>query len=298
LQLERLTTTAAMLSIQPFDAALGAEINGLDLAESLDDRTFAAVERAYNEHSLLLFRNQQLTPEQHIAFSKRFGDLQIHVLDQWCHPEHPELLIVSNIKDGERHVGIYNAGRYWHTDLSYMQAPSRGSLLYALEIPTTDGRALGDTLFASTAAAYDALSESMQKRIADLRATFSLAHQRAKLLAQGDTGSVLTEEQLAKTPVATHRIVHKHPVTGRTCLFVNEGHAIEILDLPSDEGAELLQELCEHSTQPEFVYRHRWAVGDLLMWDNLATQHLAIFDYALPQRRYLLRTTLEGVPIG
>ena len=204
---------------------------------------------------------------------------------------------MSNIKDGDRHVGIYNAGRFWHTGLSYMQAPSRGSFLYALEIPVANGRALGDTLFASTAAAYDALPGSTQQRIVNLRATFSLAHQRAKLLAQGDTGSVLTEEQLAKTPVATHRIVHKHPVTARMCLFVNQGHAIEILDLPSDEGTQLLRELCEHSTQPEFVYRHRWAAGDLLMWDNLATQHLAIFDYALPQRRYLMRTTLEGVPI-
>jgi taurine dioxygenase len=286
-----------MLSIQPFDAALGAEITDLDLAAPLDDDTFAAVEHAYNEHSLLLFRGQQLTPAQHISFSRRFGNLQIHVLDQWCHPAHPELLVVSNIKDGDRHVGIYNAGRYWHTDLSYMQAPSRGSLLYALEIPVAYGRALGDTLFASTAAAYDALSAGTKKRIANLRATFSLAHQRAKLLAQGDTGSVLTDEQLAKTPVATHRIVHKHPVTGRVCLFVNEGHAIEILDLPPAESAELLRELCEHSTQPAFVYRHRWAVGDLLMWDNLATQHLAILDYALPQRRYLLRATLEGVAI-
>lgn len=287
-----------MLAIQPFDAALGAQVSGLDLAEPLDDNTFATIEQAYNEHSLLLFRDQQLTPDQHIAFSQRFGNLQVHVLDQWCHPEHPELLVVSNIKDGDRHVGIYNAGRFWHTDLSYMQAPSRGSLLYALEIPVADGHPLGDTLFASTGAAYDALPESTRKRVGNLRATFSLAHQRAKLLAQGDTGSVLTEEQLAKTPVATHRIVQKHPVTGRTCLFINEGHAIEILDLPADESAELLRELCDHCTQPEFVYRHRWAVGDLLMWDNLATQHLAICDYALPQRRYLLRTTLEGVPIG
>jgi len=287
-----------MLAIQPFDTALGAQVSGLDLAEPLDDDTFGTIERAYNEHSLLLFRDQQLTPDQHIAFSQRFGNLQVHVLDQWCHPEHPELLVVSNIKDGDRHVGIYNAGRFWHTDLSYMQAPSRGSLLYALEIPVADGHPLGDTLFASTGAAYDALPESTRKRIGNLRATFSLAHQRAKLLAQGDTGSVLTEEQLAKTPVATHRIVQKHPVTGRTCLFINEGHAIEILDLQADESAELLRELCDHCTQPEFVYRHRWAVGDLLMWDNLATQHLAICDYALPQRRYLLRTTLEGVPIG
>lgn len=286
-----------MLSIQPFDAVLGAEVRGLNLAEPLAEETFAALERAYNDYSLLLFRDQQLTPEQHIAFSRRFGRLEFHVLDQWCHPEHKELLVVSNIKDGDRHVGIYNAGRYWHTDLSYMQAPSRGSLLYAIEIPFANGRASGDTLFASSAAAYEALTQETRDRIANLRATFSLAHQRARLHAQGDAGAVLTDEQLAKTPLATHNIVQRHPVTGRTGLFINEGHAIEILDLPADESAALLHELCEHCTRPEFVYRHRWAVGDLLMWDNLATQHLAIFDYELPQRRYLHRTTLEGVAI-
>ena len=129
-------------------------------------------------------------PEQHIAFSRRFGALEIHVLDQWRNPQHPELLVVSNIKDGDRHVGVYNAGRYWHTDLSYMQALSRGSLLYALEVPERNGRVLGDTLFASTTAAYAAMPASMQRCIADLSATFSLAHQRRKLLADacGDMG--------------------------------------------------------------------------------------------------------------
>ena len=197
-------------------------------------------------------------------------------------------------EDGDRHVGVYNAGRYWHTDLSYMEAPSRGSLLYALEVPFAGGRALGDTCFASTAAAYDALPEETKRRIAGLRATFSLAHQRAKLRADGDTEAVLTEEQQAKTPVVTHNVVQEHPLTGRKCLFVNEGHTIELVGLPAEERRTLLAELCRHCTRPEFVYRHRWAVGDLLMWDNIPTQHLASFDYHLPQRRHMHRTTLVG----
>ena len=191
-----------------------------------------------------------------------------------------------------------HAGRYWHTDLSYMQAPSRGSLLYAIEIPEQDGRPLGDTRFASTAAAYEALSDEIKTRIANLRATFSLAHHRTRLMADGADQEPLTAEQQAKVPVAVHRIVQHHPVTGRKCLFVNEGHAVEILDIPEHEGRELLEMLCRHVTRPAFVYRHSWRVGDVLMWDNVATQHIASFDYALPQRRYLHRTTLEGVALA
>ena len=286
------------VSIHPFDAALGAEVRGLDLSQPVDDADFAVVEEAYRSRSVLLFRDQTLTPRQHIDFSRRFGKLEIHVLDQWRHPEHPEILIVSNVKDGERHVGVPHAGRYWHTDLSYMQAPSRGSLLYALEIPEQAGRTLGDTRYTSTAAAYEALPDEVKARIENLSATFSLAHHRSKLMADGADRSPLTEEQQAKVPTAVHRIVQVHPVTGRKCLFVNEGHTVEILGVPSDEGRALLEMLCHHATRPEFVYRHRWRVGDVLMWDNVATQHIASFDYALPQRRYLHRTTLEGVALA
>jgi alpha-ketoglutarate-dependent taurine dioxygenase len=286
------------VSIEPFDAALGAEVRGLDLSRPVDDETFERVRAAYEEHSVLLFRDQKLTPQQHIDFSRRFGKLEIHVLDQWCHVEHPEILIVSNIKDKDRHIGVPHAGRYWHTDLSYMTAPSRGSLLYAIEIPQQNGRALGDTRFTSTVAAYEALPDELKERIADLSATFSLAHHRAKLMADGADNKPLTPEQQAKVPVTVHKIVQNHPVTGRKCLFVNEGHTVEILGLPEDESRELIDMLCRHATKPEFVYRHRWRVGDLLMWDNVSTQHIAAFDYALPQRRYLMRTTLEGVALA
>ncbi len=286
------------VSIHPFDSALGAEVRGIDLSRSMDGDSFAIVRDAYEEYSVLLFRDQELTPEQHIDFTRRFGKLEVHVLDQWLHPEHPEILIVSNIKDEDRHIGVPHAGRYWHTDLSYMVAPSRGSLLYAIEIPEQNGRALGDTRFTSTGAAYEGLAEETKERIAELRATFSLAHHRTKLMADGADENPLTPEQETKVPVAVHKIVQEHPVTGRKLLFVNEGHTVEILDLPQDEGRELLDLLCRHATDPEFVHRHRWRVGDLLMWDNVATQHIAEFDYALPQRRYLHRTTLEGAALA
>ena len=283
------------LDIRPFDAALGAEVHGVDLAQDLDDTTFSAIERAYNDHSVLLYRDQNIDEARHIAFSHRFGDLEIHVLDQYLHPEHPEILIVSNVMDDDRHVGIYDAGRYWHTDLSYMAVPSRGSLLYALEVPhDAEGDPLGDTLFASTAAAYDALSAGMKHHIAGLEAEFSLANRHAKLVADGDSDAALSDAHQAKAPPVVHRVVRTHPITGRKSIYVNEGQTSGIVGLPEDEARNLLHKLCTHCTRPEFVYRHQWRAGDLVMWDNIPTQHLAICDYALPQRRYMHRTTLRG----
>ena len=285
------------LDIRPFDAALGAEVRGVDLSREPDDATFRAIERAWNEHSVLLFRDQSIDETRHLAFTRRFGDLEVHVLDQYLHPEHPEILIVSNVMDGDRHVGIYDAGRYWHTDLSYMKVPSRGSLLYAIEVPhDATGTPLGDTLFASTAAAYDTLPADMKRRISWLEAEFSLANRHARLVADGDPDATLSDAQQEKAPPVIHKVVRTHPITGRRSIYVNEGQTARILDLPDDEARDLLEELCTHCTRPEFVYRHRWRTGDLLMWDNIPTQHLAICDYALPQRRYMHRTTLRGTP--
>ena len=285
------------LHIRPFEAALGAEVHGVDLSQDLDEATFDAIERAWNDHSVLLFRDQIIDEARHIAFSRRFGDLEIHVLDQYLHPQHPEILIVSNVMEGDRHVGIYDAGRYWHTDLSYMAVPSRGSLLHAVEVPhDAAGDPLGDTLFASTAAAYDALPAEMKRRIAELKAEFSLASRHARLVADGDPNAALSDTHQAKAPPVVHKVVRTHPVTGRRSIYVNEGQTARILGLPEDEARDLLDELCAHCTRPEFVYRHRWRAGDLLIWDNIPTQHIAICDYALPQRRYMHRTTLRGTP--
>ena len=281
--------------IRPFDAALGAEVRGVDLSRDLDDATFRAIGRAWNDHSVLLFRDQAIDETRHLAFTRRFGDLEVHVLDQYLHPEHPEILIVSNVMDGDRHVGIYDAGRYRHIDLSYMAVLSRGSLHYAIEVPRdAAGNALGDTLFASTAAAYDALSEPMKRRIAPLKAEFSLANRHAKLVADGDPDAALSDTHQKKAPPVVHKVVRTHPVTRRSSIYVNEGQTARILGLPDDEARDLLHELCTHCTRPEFVYRHRWRTGDLLIWDNIPTQHIAVCDYALPQRRYMHRTTLRG----
>ena len=286
------------LNLERMDAPLGAEIHDVDLSQPVDDATFAEIENAFNTHSVLVFRDQDLTPEQQIAFSRRFGPLEVHVLSQYLHPDHPEILVVSNILKDGRNVGIPDAGRYWHTDLSYMAAPSRGSLLYAMEIPEKDGEVLGDTLFASASAAYDALPDAMKRRLDGVEALFSLSHRFSKLEADGTKHQKMTDDQTEQTPEVLHKLVQTHPVTGRKILFVNEGHAARIPGMPEDESRALLDELCDYCHQPEFVYRHRWRVGDLVMWDNIPTQHLAINDYALPLRRYMHRTTLQGAPMG
>lgn len=284
------------LTIRPFETAIGAEVLGFDMSKPMDDATYREIEEAWNRHSVLVFRDQKMTEEEHIRFSKRFGDLEEHVLYQYRHPKFPDIFIVSNVKDETgRNVGAYDAGRYWHTDLSYMAVPSRGSILYAIEIPhDDDGRPLGDTLWAGTAVAYDGLSESMKRRIADLKAEFSLENRHKKLVADGDANAVLDDKHKALAPPVVHKIVRTHPVTGRKCIYVNEGQTSRILDVPEDESRDLLKELWAECTKSDYIYRHKWRVGDVVMWDNIPTQHLAICDYALPRRRYLQRTTLRG----
>lgn len=283
------------LCIEPLETSVGAEVSGIDLSRGIDARTQGALVEAWNRYAVLVFRDQELAPESFIRFSRGFGGLEIHVLDQYLHPEHPEIFIVSNILENGRNVGIPNAGRYWHTDLSYKSEPSRGSILYAIEIPEENGEPLGDTLWASTAAAYDTLPETMKRRLAKLEASYSLGNRFSKIAADGDKeNAAMTDEQKKQVPDVVHPVIRTHPITGRKCIFVNEGHTSRILDLPDDESRALLEELWAHATRPEFVYRHRWQPGDVVMWDNVQTQHIAICDYALPQRRLLHRTTLIG----
>lgn len=280
--------------VAPFDGPVGASITNIDLSRALDDSSLERLIAAWNRFSVLVFRDQRLTPEQLVTFGKRFGALEVHVLDQYLHPEHPEFLVVSNIVENGRHVGIYDAGIYWHSDRSYMKKPSRGSILYAIEIPQANGRPLGDTLWANTAAAYDALDPATRRRIDGLQATFSLANRFDKLVEDGDKNAVLTEVQKDKTQEIVHPVARTHPVTGRKCIFVNESHTARIVGLAEDESRSLLERLWAHCIRSEFVYRHQWSTGDVVMWDNVPTQHIAIRDHELPQQRYLLRTTLTG----
>jgi len=291
--------SAARFEVRYPEAPLGAEIVGLDLSQDVDAATFREIEQVFHERSVIWFRNQRLTPRQHVNFSRHFGTVEVPTNSQYALPAQPEIYVVSNIVENGRNIGNADAGRVWHTDSSYMRVPSRCSLLYAIEVPHDEaGAPLGDTLFASMAVAYDALPEATKQRVAGLQAVhnYTAQYERrlAKMRAQGLQREELTPQMRAKVPDVVHPVIRPHPLTGRKCVFVNIAFVNQIVGLPPEEGARLRDELIAHSTADRFVYRHRWAAGDLVIWDNAATQHLAIADYALPQRRLMYRTTVQG----
>jgi len=297
-----------MITVTKLGKHLGARITGVDLSQPLDDAAFALISKAFFAHEVVVFPQQRLTPQQQIAFTRRFGALEHHVRKEARLADHPEIFILSNKVDAQgRAIGAQDAGRFWHSDLSYKREPSLLSALYAIEIPVSDGKPLGDTHFASSTAAYDALPAAMKAQLQGLKNIHSYREYRLKNYAaqQEDLRRGIrtvqehapTPEQLASVPDMATPVVRVHPVTGRKGLFVNEGHTSHMADMPRDEGDALLARLYAHITQPEFVYTHSWAPGDLLMWDNIAVQHKATFDYD-PLPRLLYRTTVRGPAVA
>ncbi|MGQ0525547.1 MAG: TauD/TfdA dioxygenase family protein [Betaproteobacteria bacterium] len=283
---------------KPLNPLFGVEIQDVDLSREIDDATFARIEQAFNQRSVALFRNQRISHAQHVQFSRRFGELEIHVLREYVRPEHPEIYVLSNIIENGKPVGIKDAGNYWHTDLSYTRTPSRGSIMYAIEVPHDDqGTPLGDTQFASTAAAYDALAPDMKEKLRGLKAVHRFWDRYIRERKAAGSDVVVSEERRAGTPDVIHPVIRTHPRTGQKCIYVNEGFTVGIVGMPQDESRALLHELFAHCTKPEFTYRHQWRAGDVVMWDNCTTLHRATVDYALPQRRLMQRTTLTGTAV-
>ena len=281
------------MTMLPSGAPLGAAILGLDLADELDEPTFEAIEAAYNTHTVLVFRDQRLTPAQLLRFARRFGPLEVSPRTQFALSGYPEILVLSNIVDAQGHpLGNAEAGLTWHTDLSYTATPPRGSLLYAVEVPTdARGATLGATLFVSTAAAYEALPQAMRTRLQGLRAIHRAG---AKQYATGSTLANAVKD----FPDVIHPVIRTHPATGRQAINVRAGECVGIVGMPEAEAVALIAELSEFVISPVFVYQHQWQVGDVLMWDNCCAQHRAIKDYALPQRRLMHRVTVNGsVPV-
>jgi len=277
------------VAVKPSPAPLGAEIVGVDLAQKLDADTFSTIDAALSEHLVIVLRHQQLTPDRLLRFARRFGDLEISPRTQFAVPDYPEILLLSNILDADgQPIGNADAGRTWHTDMSYTATPSRSTLLYALEIPhDAEGKALGNTLFVSTAAAYEALPSEMQRRLHGLQA---IHRPGAKHYAPGSQ----LANAIQDLPDVIHPVIRTHPVTKRKAIYVREGECIGIVGMPASESLPLIKELSDFIIRPEFMYRHIWRVGDVLMWDNCCVQHLAIKDYELPQRRLMHRVTVNG----
>jgi taurine dioxygenase len=273
------------------DAACGAEVL-FDLSLPLDDARFREIEQAFHDNIVVFFRNQKLSSERQIEFSRRFGELEIHIVKKYLLPDYPEILLISNLRnDAGEHIGLADAGFTWHTDTSYRELPSRCSLLYAREVPHRDGTPLGDTVFANCIAAYEALPAGMKQRLSGLKAIHRYSSRRR---IENSPRPKLTAAQIAETPDIAHPIVRTHPYTGRKALYITAGECVGIEGMPEHEAVDLIAELDAHCVRPEFLYRHRWQVGDLLMWDNASAMHLAVCDYALPERRLMHRTTVIG----
>jgi taurine dioxygenase len=280
----------ADVEIRPFDGPLGAEVIGLDLSRPLAADTFVRIHRAHLDHHVLVFRDQRITPRQQIDFSRLFGPLQIHVLHQFQLPKHEEILVVSNVLNAEgKPIGLGDAGHFWHSDLSYKEKPSLGSLLHAQELPA-DG---GDTLFANMHLAWDTLPDALKQAVEGRRAEHTYLARYAELQQRSPWRPNLSAEQVAQVKPVLQPMVRVHPETGRKALFVSEHFTTRVEGLPEDESRALLDEIFAHSVRPEFVYRHQWQPHDLVFWDNRSLMHLAA-GCPPEQRRVMYRTTIEG----
>ena len=286
-----------MPEINRLSDALGAEITGVDL-NACDDAMFDSINKAYLEHQMLCIRAQNLDPENLVTFSERFGTVEPHENLRFTLAEQPKILVLSNDVDKEgNQIGVIDAGDAWHTDHSFKTRPANCTILYSLKNPSRGGA----TDFANMYAAYDALSDGMKARIANLRGRHSISklkNKRVEISGAREDAVEFYRRQEKAIPDVDHPLVRIHPVTGRKSLYCSPRFTIGIVGLDEDEGDALLDELIAHSKKPEFRYRHHWGPGDVVMWDNRCVNHRATGGYEYPDIRHLYRTTVEGGPTG
>jgi taurine dioxygenase len=277
-------------AIHPFPGApLGAEVIGLDLSLPLGTADLARLHRAHLDYHVLVFRDQHITPAQQVDFSRHFGALQIHVLRNFQLPDQPEVLVISNIQQDGKPVGLGDAGHFWHSDLSYKETPSLGSMLHAQELPAEGG----DTLFANQHTAWDALPDDLKREVEGLQAEHWYLARYDELRQRNPYRPQLTQAQIDEVRPVSHPVVRTHPETGRRALFVSEHFTTRILGVSEQRSRELLDLLFDYGTRAAHVYRHQWQPHDMVFWDNRSLMHLAA---GCPDhlRRKLYRTTIEG----
>jgi alpha-ketoglutarate-dependent taurine dioxygenase len=278
------------MNIHPSGKALGATIEGIDLAQPLSDGDFKQILRALGEHGVLCFPEQRLATQDFVRFGRLFGELEINVANQFHEPDFPEVMVLSNMTEGGKPIGLGDAGQGWHTDMSYSKEVALANVLYAIKVPMRDGRPLGDTQFRNMHAAYDDLPAEIKTRLKGRTATHDFAKFWDMMRARPDSRRApLTPEERAKKPPVSQPIFRTHPITGRTVLYCNPGYATRIDGMPDAESAELLRFLFQHQEQERYFYAHQWAEGDVLMWDNIGTVHNAAADYAPHEPRYMRR---------
>ena len=280
------------MEIVAAEGTLGAKIYGVDLSEPLSDNDFDQILDAFHRYQVLAFQNQDLSPPEQIAFSKRFGTLEQQLNERYTIPEYRDVLILSNdMKDGQP-IGVIDGGDYWHSDSSHRELPSLATILFSVKNPDRGG----DTEFSNMYAAYDALSDDMKQKIAGLRgihAVSKIGNKRVTVSPNRPDAQETYERQLS-VPKVDHPIARTHPATGRKALFLSERFTVGIVGMDQDEADDLLDELCAHQIKREFVYRHKWSEGELVMWDNRCVIHRAMGGYRYPDVRHLHRTVVQG----
>jgi taurine dioxygenase len=281
-----------MLSRRKLSDVLGIALSGVDLSRPLDAATFREIEQAFFDGQVLTIKGQRLEPQQFVAFARRFGKPEPHVIDQFHYPDHPDILILSNRNQDGKPVGLADAGSYFHTDYSYLDVPARVTMLYSIEVPKRGG----NTLFANMYAAYDDLSAAMKRRIEDLVVLHRYGNRDDLDEASRTAASKLNDEQRAKMGWVRHRLVRTHYGSGRKALYAVSGSSMGIEGMPQDEAIQLLDELKEHAIQEKYRYSHAYEPGDVVLWDDLSLLHSAtLTDPADP--RTLWRITVKE-PIG
>src|SRR6266704_457169 len=279
-----------MMKVIDSGQTLGATIDGLDLAKPLPQEEFDAVLRALGRHGVIRFPRQKLTGRQLADFSARFGKLEINVANAYQEPGIPEVMILSNIVEDGRPIGLADAGQGWHTDMSYSRMIAFANVLYGIKIPKRDDETLGATEFSSMHAAYEGLSEKTRNKLEGK----TVVHDFNKFweMMRREKGSKrppLTAAQKKAKPPVSHPIFLTHPITQRKVLYANPGYSIRINELPEKESERTLAFLFEHQLKSEYRYAFHWREGDVLMWEDIGTIHNAVADYGLDEHRLIKR---------
>ncbi len=279
------------MRITPTGQTLGATIDRIDMNNRLADAEFRTILRALGQYGVLCFPRQELTTEGQIAFASRFGELEVNVASTgFTEPGHPEAMILSNMKQDGKPLGLHDAGQDWHTDMSYSKTISIANVLFAKAVPMRHGKPLGETQFRNMHAAYDELPDDIKEKLAGRTATHDFnKYWEVARHRPGSPRGPLTAEQRAKKPPVSHPICMKHPITGRFVLYADPGYTMWIDGMDRAESDLLLDFLFRHQLRAEFFYAHHWTVGDVLMWDNIGTVHNAVADYGEDTPRYILR---------
>lgn len=260
-----------MAQLRPLSDALGAEVGGVRVSADMPDADFAAVEAALNEHGVVVLPGQTVSPEDFVAFARRFGRPEPHVIDQFHHPVDPNILILSNVTRDGQNIGLSDGGTYFHSDYSYLEVPARCTLLYAIQIP---GGKSGTTL-ANQRRAWEDLPAETKARIDGLIVRHHYGNRDDLDESSRTAASPLSAEQKGKVTWVRHPLVRSHPRTGRKCLYAVSGSSFSIEGMGDNESRALLDDLKQHATQPRYLHRHDYRVGDIVMWDNCQMLHSA-----------------------